>query len=173
MCIRDSNDGYDIVAAVPSCVLMFKQELPLMFPDDEGLQKIKSRIFDPFEYLSLRDKDGVLKKDFKKEFDKISYQAACHQRVQNIGPKTKEILSLIPGAEIDMIERCSGHDGTYAVKKENHDFAVKLVKPIVRKINDADADHYGSDCAMAGHHIGHIMNNGKKPEHPITLLRKA
>jgi Fe-S oxidoreductase len=121
----------------------------------------------------LRNKEDKFLTDFKKSLGKISYHAACHQRVQNIGPKTKETLSLIPETEVEIIERCSGHDGTYAVKKESHDFAVKIVKPIVKKINEADPDHYGSDCAMAGHHIGHIMKNGKEPEHPISLLRKA
>ncbi len=33
------DEGWDIVAPVPSCVLMFKQELPLMFPDDASVAK--------------------------------------------------------------------------------------------------------------------------------------
>jgi glycerol-3-phosphate dehydrogenase subunit C len=53
--------GYDIVAPIPSCVLMFKQELPLMFPDDAGVAKIKQHIFDPFEYLAQRHKAGLLR----------------------------------------------------------------------------------------------------------------
>jgi glycerol-3-phosphate dehydrogenase subunit C len=172
--LKAINDGYDIVAAVPSCVLMFKQELPLMFPDDEGLQKIKSRIFDPFEYLSLRDKDGLLKKDFKKEFDKISYQAACHQRVQNIGPKTKEILSLIPGAEIDMIERCSGHDGTYAVKKESHETSIKIRKPVVGKVERFDPKTFTSDCPMAAKHVGNgVTTETETVLHPMSILKDA
>ncbi len=88
-----------------------------MFPDDPAVQKVKAAFFDPFEYLMLRHKRGKLKTDFKKPLGKVAYHAACHQRVQNIGPKTKEILSLVPGTEVDIIERCSGHDGTYAVKK--------------------------------------------------------
>ncbi len=112
-------------------------------------------------------------KRFKAPLGKVSYHAACHQRVQNIGPKTKEALSLVPGTEVDIIERCSGHEGTYAVKKEFHEFAVKIVKPVVKRVNEAQPDHYGSDCAMAGHHIGHVRADGSSPEHPITLLRKA
>ncbi len=165
--------GWDLTALVPSCVLMFKQELPLMFPDDADVQKVKNAFYDPFEYLMLRHKEGRLKTDFKSPLGKVSYHAACHQRVQNIGPKTKEALSLVPGTEVDIIERCSGHDGTYAVKQEFHEFAVKIVKPVVKRVNEAQPDHYGSDCAMAGHHIGHVRADGSSPEHPITLLRKA
>jgi Fe-S oxidoreductase len=165
--------GWDLTALVPSCVLMFKQELPLMFPDDADVQKVKNAFYDPFEYLMLRHKDGKLKTDFQAGLGKVSYHAACHQRVQNIGPKTKECLSLVPNTEVDIIERCSGHDGTYAVKREFHQYAMKIVKPVVNRINQNAPDHYGSDCAMAGHHIAHARADGTTPEHPITLLRKA
>ncbi|MCZ7653444.1 MAG: hypothetical protein M5R42_02915 [Rhodocyclaceae bacterium] len=59
------------------------------------------------------------------------------------------------------------------MKREFHEFAVKIVKPVVNRVNQAQPDHYGSDCAMAGHHIGHVRADGTSPEHPITLLRKA
>ncbi len=167
------DEGWDLTALIPSCVLMFKQELPLMFPDDADVRKVKNAFFDPFEYLMLRHKEGKLKTDFKASLGKVAYHAACHQRVQNIGPKTKEALALVPGAEIEFIERCSGHDGTYAVKKECHEYAMKIVKPVVGRVNQAKPDHYGSDCAMAGHHIAHARADGSAPEHPITLLRKA
>jgi Fe-S oxidoreductase len=167
------DEGWDLTALIPSCVLMFKQELPLLFPDDAEVLKVKAAFFDPFEYLMLRHKEGLLRTDFRQPLGKIAYHAACHQRVQNIGPKTKEVLLLVPGTEVDSIERCSGHDGTYAVKKEFHQFAMKIVKPVVARVNQAAADHYGSDCAMAGHHIGHALADGRAPEHPISLLRRA
>lgn len=170
---RMVDEGWDLTALIPSCVLMFKQELPLMFPDDPDVQKVKNAFYDPFEYLMLRHREGKLKTDFKQPLGKVAYHAACHQRVQNIGPKTKEALSLVPGTEIEFIERCSGHDGTYAVKKEFHEYAVKIVKPVVNRVNQAKPDHYGSDCAMAGHHIAHIRADGTAPEHLMTLLRKA
>lgn len=167
------DEGWDLVALVPSCVLMFKQELPLMFPDDPLVRKVKEAFFDPFEYLMLRHKEGKLKTDFRQPLGKIAYHAACHQRVQNIGQKTREILSLVPGTEVEIIERCSGHDGTYAVKKEFHAFAMKIVKPVAERVKKAEAAHYGSDCAMAGHHIENGLKDGRAPEHPITLLRRA
>ncbi|MBZ0093002.1 MAG: Fe-S oxidoreductase [Sulfuricellaceae bacterium] len=167
------DEGWDLTALIPSCVLMFKQELPLMFPDDPDVQKVRAAFFDPFEYLMLRHKEGKLKTDFKQPLGKVAYHAACHQRVQNIGQKTREALSLVPETEVEIIERCSGHDGTYAVKKEFHASAMKIVKPVVARVKDAEAKHYGSDCAMAGHHIENGLKDGRAPEHPITLLRKA
>ncbi|MFO1137416.1 MAG: heterodisulfide reductase-related iron-sulfur binding cluster [Rhodoblastus sp.] len=167
------DEGWDLTALVPSCVLMFKQELPLMFPEDKDVQKVRAAFFDPFEYLMLRHKDGKLKTDFRNGLGKVAYHAACHQRVQNIGPKTKEILSLIPDTTLEIIERCSGHDGTYAVKTEFHDLAMKIVRPVVARVNAVEPDRLSSDCAMAGHHIAHARAQGCAPEHPITLLRKA
>jgi Fe-S oxidoreductase len=165
--------GWDIVAPVPSCALMFKQELPLLFADDPEVKKVAQAIFDIFEYLMLRHKEGLLKTEFRQGLGKVAYHAACHQRVQNVGAKTKELLSLIPNTEVVAIERCSGHDGTYAVKSEFHEHAMKIGKPVVKRVKDAAADHYGSDCPMAGHHIENGLRDGRVAEHPISLLRKA
>ena len=167
------SEGWDIVAPVPSCVLMFKQEIPLMFPDDPDVVKVKQAIYDPFEYLMLRNAEGLFKKDFAKELGTIAYHVPCHQRVQNIGPKTREILNLVPGTEIETIERCSGHDGTYAVKREFHEISMKIARPVVNRVTQTGPDHYSSDCPMAGHQIENGLKNGKKPEHPISLLRLA
>jgi Fe-S oxidoreductase len=165
--------GYDVVAPIPSCVLMFKQELPLMFPDDADVAKVRDAIFDPFEYLMLRHRAGKLRTDFVTSLGKVAYHVACHQRVQNIGLKTKDVLELVPDTRVTAIERCSGHDGTYAVKTEFYATAMKIVRPVAKRVADADADHYTSDCAMAARHIEHSLANGSRAEPPLTLLRKA
>jgi Fe-S oxidoreductase len=167
------DEGWDIVAPVPSCGLMFKQELPLLFPDDPEVKKVSEAIFDPFEYLMLRHKHGKLKTDFKHSLGKVAYHVACHQRVQRIGMKTRDALQLVPDTEVQAIERCSGHDGTYAVKKEFHEISMKIARPVVNRVKQMGADHYSSDCAMAGHQIANGLDDGSSPEHPISLLRKA
>ena len=167
------DEGWDIISPVPSCTLQFKQELPLMFVDDEEVAKVQQAFFDPFEYLALRHRAGLLKTDFPNRIGKIAYHVACHQRVQRIGSKTRDILALVPETEIDMIERCSGHDGTYAVKKEFHDISMKIVKPVVNRVRKAEADAYASDCPMAGQHISAGLADGSSTEHPISLLRRA
>ncbi len=165
--------GYDLVAAVPSCVLMFKQELPLMFPDNADVKKVQQAFYDPFEYLMLRHKEDKLKLDFKTPLGKIAYQVACHLRVQKIGLKTRDILQLIPDTEVLPIERCSGHDGTYAVKVEFHKISMKIARPVVNKVKQFEADYYSSDCPMAGHQIENGLEGSTAPTHPLSLLRKA
>ncbi len=165
--------GYSLMAAVPSCVLMFKQELPLMFPEDEQIQAVAKAFHDPFEYLHKLHKAGMLKTDFKNSLGEVSYHVACHQRVQNIGPRTKQILELVENSKVKPIERCSGHDGTYGVKKETFGFANKIARPIVRQIEQQQADYYGSDCPVAGRHIENNLSEDKATVHPIELLRIA
>lgn len=167
------DEGWDIISPIPSCTLQFKQELPLMYPEDADVAKVQQAMFDPFEYLMLRHKSGLLDTDFKNSLGKISYHVACHQRVQRIGMKTKEFLNLVEGTEIDVIERCSGHDGTYTLKKEFHDTAMKICRPVVNRVKKEEPDHYTSDCPMAGHHISTGLDDGSDSEHPITLARRA
>ncbi|MFV1973496.1 MAG: heterodisulfide reductase-related iron-sulfur binding cluster, partial [Thiohalobacterales bacterium] len=165
--------GWDIIAPVPSCVLMFKQELPLMFPDDADVIKVRDAIYDPFEYLMLRHKHEKLKTDFKESPGIIAWHVACHLRVQNIGMKTRDVLQLIPGTTVEPIERCSGHDGTYAVKREFHEVSMKICRPVANRVVRAEADYYSSDCPMAGHQIQNGLDSDKSPVHPLTLLRMA
>jgi len=167
------DDGYDIVAPIPSCVLMFKQELPLMFPDDPDVQTVRSRIFDPFEYLMLRHRVGLLRTDFKQTLGKVSYHVPCHLRVQNIGLKTRDVLKLVPDTTVDVIERCSGHNGTYAVKKEFRAASVKIGRPVMTRVENAQPSYYTSDCPMAGHQIESGLKEPKPPTHPLKLLRLA
>ncbi|MBN8886400.1 MAG: Fe-S oxidoreductase [Rudaea sp.] len=167
------RDGWDISATIPSCVLMFKQELPLMFPDDEDVLLVKRHIFDPFEYLWQRHQAGLLDTAFKQGLGKVAYHAPCHQRVQNIGPKTREVLSLVPDTEIQSIERCSGHDGTYGVKAKTYAFARKIAKPVETRVAQIAPAHFASDCPMAGSHIAHGLGDKPAAESPIGLLRLA
>lgn len=171
--VRLVDEGWDIVAPIPSCVLMFKQELPLLFPEDADVAKVRDAIFDPFEYLMLRHRQAKLRTDFKQSLGKIAYHVPCHLRVQNMGLKTRDLLQLIPDTEIDVIERCSGHDGTYAVKKEFHEISMKICRPVVGRVEKAKPDYYTSDCPMAGHQIENGLKSGAGPTHPLSLLRKA
>ncbi len=176
-----AKDGYAILSAVPSCTLMFKQEIPLMFPDDADTQLVKGAMWDPFEYLMARKRDGFLKTEFPQPLGNISYQIPCHGRVKNIGRKTEEMLKMIPETALNTIERCSGHAGTYGVKKQHHQTAMKIGKPVFKAManmkDGAKPDFISSDCPLGGHHIaqGFQVNGEVVPTlaHPLTLVRKA
>ena len=171
-----AREGYAILTPVPSCTLMFKQELPLMYPQEAEVQAVKEAMFDPFEYFVLRHRDGLLKTDFREKLGKVSYHVPCHSRVQNVGQKTREMLEMIPDTLVTTVERCAGHDGTWGVKKEHFESSMKIGGPVFRQMLDATPDWLSSDCPIAARHIVQGIKKEKEPPakaHPLTLLRKA
>ena len=172
-----AREGYAIVTPVPSCTLMFKSEMPLLFPEDANVKTVSVAMFDPFEYFVQRNKDGLLKTDFKQSLGKVSYHIPCHSRVQNVGRKTEEMLKLA-GAEVNTVERCSGHDGTWGVKEEYYAMSMKIGKPVFTAMAKNEPDYISSDCAIAGRHIEQGMTEAgaagrKEKQHPLALLRIA
>jgi Fe-S oxidoreductase len=169
-----AREGYAILTPVPSCTLMFKSELPLLFPEDADLKAVSEAMFDPFEYFVLRNRDGLLKTDFKAALGKVSYHIPCHSRVQNMGQKTREALQLVPGTTLNTVERCSGHDGTWGVKAEYYENSMKIGRPVFRQMAGNEPDYISSDCPIAGRHIEQGMGaTGAKRAHPLSLLRIA
>jgi len=182
---RYAREGYAILSAIPSCTLMFKQELPLLFAGEADVKLVQEAMWDPFEYLVARHKDGLLKTDFKTDLGQVSYHIPCHGRVQNIGRKTEDMFKLVGQTvrvQLNTVERCSGHAGTYGVKKPYHEIAMKIGKPVFKamaKVDDTGRgpDFISSDCALAGHHIAQGMANNQLPAarlaHPLSLVRHA
>jgi len=177
-----AREGYAIVTAVPSCTLMYKQELPLMFPDEPDVQIVKEAMWDPFEYLVARKRDGLLRADFKQSLGTVSYHVPCHARVQNVGRKTEELLKSLPDTIVNTVERCSGHSGVWGTRKQFHAMAMKIGKPVFKNMASAKPDYISSDCPLAGHHIAQGIEefakealDGSAPvvAHPITLVRIA
>ena len=170
--------GHAILTCVPSCTLMFKHELPLIFPGDDDVRVVAEAMFDPFEYLVLRDRDGLLRKDFRTPLGKVSYHVPCHSRVQNIGQKTREVLEWIPDTTVNTVERCAGHDGTYGVKREFYANSMKIGRPVFNRMAEPAPDYVTSDCPIAGRRIMQGIDESgaervARKEHPLTLMRIA
>ena len=165
--------GFKIMSVVPSCTWMYRRELPLLFPENETIQRISEAMVAPFEYFAWLHKNELLKTDFPNSLGRVTYHASCHQRTQNVGLKTKEILSLVPGTEVIQIERCSGHDGTYALRSESYLAAKKISRPVVRKVRDSKPDTWGSDCPMASNLIESELDTDIRKEHPIEMMARA
>lgn len=145
-----------------------------MYPDDADVIAVAEAMYDPFEYLMLRHKDGLLKTDFKNKLGQVSYHVPCHLRVQNMGQKTREALQLVPDTVINTVERCSGHDGTWGVKSEFFDDSMKIGKPVFKQMAANEPDYISSDCAIAARHIMQGMGETKaQKQHPLTLLHIA
>ena len=177
------DEGYDIVALTASCALMLKFEWPLVVPQNEDVRRLAKATFDIDEYVVDIAKTEGLPKDLKPVEGGVTVHLACHARAQNMGPKAAEMLRLIPETKVDVIERCSGHGGTFGAVTKTHDAAVKVGRPVFRTAVQQANAHIASDCPLAAQHI--VSNatemaakEGKTlparaPEHPIEIMARA
>ena len=147
------DQGHDIVALVPSCALMLKFEWPLIVPDDPLVKKLADATFDISEYVVDIAKRHGLAPGLKPLDGGVAVHLACHARAQNMGPKAAELLRLIPQADVAVIERCSGHGGSWGVMKANFETAIKVGKPVARSVAKGGKRYLASECPLAGEHI--------------------
>ena len=175
------DDGYDVVALVPSCALMLKFEWPLIVPDDPLVKKLAEATFDISEYVVDIAKRHGLAPGLQPLAGGVSIHLACHARAQNMGPKAAEMLRLIPGNDVAVIERCSGHGGSWGIMKQNFEVALKVGKPVARTATKNAKAHVASECPLAGDHIVQgmqLLGEGETPPpehawHPIELFARA
>jgi glycerol-3-phosphate dehydrogenase subunit C len=174
------DKGYAVIALVPSCALMMKFEWPLIVGDDENVAVLSKAARDVSEYIvDIAKKEGLA--DGLGTLDGgVSVHLACHARAQNVGAKAAEMLRLLPGADIAVIERCSGHGGSWGIMKDNFETALKVGKPAARQAVRNAKRYLASECPLAGLHIaqGIEMLDGEKPAietvaHPIILFARA
>ncbi len=177
------DEGYDIVTLTASCGLMFKFEWPLIVPDNADVKKLAANTFDIDEYVvDVAKKDG-LPEGLSALEDGVTVHLPCHARAQNMGPKAAEMLKMIPDTPVDVIERCSGHGGTFGVLKETHGLAKKIGRPVFRTAATQARGHIASDCPLAGLHILNGAREAaakegkelpaKSAEHPIEIFARA
>ncbi len=175
------DEGYDIVALTPSCALMLKFEWPLILPDHEAVKRLSEATYDVTEYVvDIAKKEG-LAEGLAPLDGGVALHMACHARAQNVGAKAAEMLRLVPEADVKLVERCSGHGGSWGVLKENFDTAIKVGRPAARLAAQAGKHYVASECPLAGQHILQGIEKLKmdnKPQvdrsyHPIELFAKA
>ncbi|HEV2651984.1 MAG TPA: heterodisulfide reductase-related iron-sulfur binding cluster [Rhizomicrobium sp.] len=177
------DEGYDIVALTASCGLMLKFEWPLIVPDNEDVKRLADATFDIDEYVVDVAKKEGLPSGLHALPEGVTVHLACHARAQNMGPKAAEMLRLIPDTPVDVIERCSGHGGTFGVVKPTHDLAEKVGRPVFRAAEKQARGHIVSDCPLAAQHIVQNVKDmaakdgkvapAREPEHPIQIIARA
>jgi len=179
------DKGYDVIALVPSCALMLKTEWPLILPEDEDVERLSKAAYDISEYIvAIGRKEGLAPGLGALEKSGVALHISCHSRAQNMGQKARELLKFIPGVDLKVIERCSGHGGAWGCKTGNFEIALKVGAPVARQAADSGKAIVTSECPLAGHHIAQgiaALGEGDKapkavPElvvHPIELIARA
>lgn len=169
------DQGYDVVIPTPSCSLMVKREYANLVSGDDAT-RVAARTYDVCEYLMKLKREGGLATDFIQQPGRVAYQVPCHLRDQNIGFKSKELMECA-GAQVDVIEKCSGHDGSWSAKTEFFPLSMKIAQKAVRLVEQVPADVVASDCPLAGLQLdqagarAHV--GGKAAQHPIQVVRDA
>ncbi len=164
------REGREIVVPGPTCSYMLKQEYPWLDGSDDA-RLVASHTRDLFEYLMRLAALGKLDTGFSRRPGKIAYHLPCHLRAQNLGTKSADLLRLIPGAEVEVIERCSGVDGTWGFKREYYELSLQVAEPLFKELGDARPDRVASDCPLAGLQIA--QGTGLAPRHPIQIVADA
>ena len=172
------DQGYDVITLVASCTLMMKVEWPLLLPDDANVRKLSKAVWEGSEYVVDIARTEGLAEGLQPLDGGVAVHLACHARAQNAGPKAAEMLRLIPDTDITVIERCSGHGGTWGIKAGNYDIAHKVGKPTAQQIVRSGKQHLVSECPLAGLHLNDALSRLDRPDmaparHPIELLAKA
>ncbi len=162
--------GRDVVVPGPTCSYMLKKEYPLLVKGDAAAL-VAERTFDVCEYLMKLHKAGKLDTRFVAGAGRVAYHVPCHLRVQNIGYKSRDLMKLLPDTQVELVESCSGVDGTWGFKKDYFDLSLKVARGMFRGIEQAEATTVATDCPLAGMQIE--LKTGKKPEHPIEIVRRA
>jgi glycerol-3-phosphate dehydrogenase subunit C len=179
--MRDYIDaGNQVIALTPSCALMLKFEWPLIVPDDENVQALSAATFDIDEYIVNLAKNEGLVEGLTPLDGSVTLHHACHSRAQNFGQKSAEMLRHIPDIDLTIIERCSGHGGSWGMMKDNFETAMKVGKPVARQAEKASTTYVASGCPLAADHILQGMEaiNNEKPKvdrstHPIEIIAKS
>ncbi len=174
------DQGWDIVALVPSCALMLKFEWPLIVPNDPAVEKLAASTFDIPQYvMAIARKEGMAP-GLKPVVGGVTVHIACHARAQNMGRKAEEMLKLIPETDVSVIERCSGHGGAWGIMKGNFDMALKVGRPVAKQAKEKGNGIVVSECPLARSHIlqGIEQEGGETGAildftHPIQILAHA
>jgi glycerol-3-phosphate dehydrogenase subunit C len=164
------RDGCEIVVPGPTCSYMLKQEYPWL-DGSEDAKLVAENTRDLFEYLARLQAAGELDTNFTRPIGAVTYHVPCHLRAQSIGHKSADVLRAIPGASVNVVEKCSAVDGTWGFKKEYYELSLKLAKPLFDAITGAGAPTAATDCSLAALQIE--QGTGHRPKHPIEVLASA
>jgi glycerol-3-phosphate dehydrogenase subunit C len=165
------EQGATIVVPQPTCSYVLKKEYPILAPGAAG-EKVAAATQDMNEYLVNRQRQGSLDRAFTgRGPGKVAYQMPCHLRAQNMGFKTRDVLQLIPGCEVTVVERCTAMDGTWAMKKEFYPISLGFARKVAAEMEAASPQTYVTDCSLSALQIEDVR--GQKPKHPMTVLREA
>jgi len=162
--------GKKILLADPTCSYMMRKEYAELVGWPEA-REIQAAVMDVCEFLFQLKQEGEFNRNFRTTPRTIAYHLPCHLKAQNIGFRSRDMMRLVPGATIKLIEQCCAHDGTWAMKKEFFPLSKLSGKKAFDEMAAAGAEVLASDCPLAAVHFDQML--GRRPIHPIQVLARA
>jgi Fe-S oxidoreductase len=165
------KQGYDVVVPEPTCGMMLRKEYKDQIPG-EKTEEVSVKTFDALEYIFKLKRGGKLNMDFKNEPGKLAYHMPCHLKYQAMGRRSLDMLKAIPGADVTFVDKgCSGHSGSWGMRKEFYDDGMKVGKALFEGVNKLEGARVVTDCLMAGLQIE--QGTGRAALHPIEIVAEA
>jgi glycerol-3-phosphate dehydrogenase subunit C len=169
-----AREGVDIVGTSTSCTLMLKREALeiLGMEDDPELRDVSGRVFDICEYLLAMHERGELKTDFQPVPETVVYHAPCQQQGHGVGKPALDLMALVP--ELRVVEseaNCCGVAGTYGLKREKYDIAMKVGAGLFEQIADTGPDRAVCDSETCRWQIEKATS--VSTVHPVEVLHRA
>jgi len=164
--------GYEVVIPSPSCSLMVREEFAQLVPSAAS-QRVAQHAHDLDAYLYRIAREGRLKRDFIRRFGRVQYHVPCHIRVQNIGIRGRDLLKLVAD-EVDAVQECSGHDGTWSLEKEHFRDSLRWGEKAFAGMRLQSGEPCAlacTDCRLAALHIE--QGAGRQTVHPVVALAHA
>ncbi|MCA9080080.1 MAG: FAD-binding protein [Planctomycetaceae bacterium] len=166
-----AREGMTILCTEPTSVVCLKQDYPrlLAHPDMESLVAQVTEAGAFLEQLRQRDE---LKTDFIPLDLRAAYHTPCHLRSLQQGTPLANLLELIPGLDLQRIEKgCSGMAGAFGLTAHNFDASLQIGAALMAEMQRPDLQIGTTECS--GCKLQMEQQTTTPTLHPLKLLALA
>jgi len=161
--------GIPIVGLEPSCLLCLRDEIPALIPGEKAETVAGQALL--FEEFCAAEAFHL---DVKPMAGKALVHGHCHQKAFNVMSPVEQVLSMIPGLEVEMIESgCCGMAGVFGYAADTYETSMQMGEmslfPAVRKA-PSEAVIVADGCSCR-HQIKH--GTGRDAVHVARLIRQV
>ncbi len=164
------RSGHLVVTLEPTCSYTLRKEYPVILGTPDA-KEVAAAVRDIHEYLWELKGAGTLDRGFASTPGIVGYHVPCHLKAQSFGFRSRDVMRLIPGATVKLIDACSCHDGTWAMRTANFPLSLQWGKKAFDALKEAQATTYATDCSLAA--MQFHQATGIHPMHPIEVVARA
>ncbi len=121
------SDGAPLVVLEPSCLAVFHDEMPNIFPGDEDAKRLCEQTYGFSEFMTKKAPDfkvGGLRR-------KAIVHGHCHQKAL-IGMDADEIILKRMGLDFQLLDSgCCGMAGSFGFEKDHYDISMQIGEQVL------------------------------------------